>query len=212
MNADEQLKVGDPTPMINDPSATEEPWVLPSPRKVGIITLIVSESALFTIFVVAYVFYMGKSLNGPFPADVLEFPLFGTIALLSSSFTVIGAEVMLRRGHRLGFLIWWGLTLLLGAYFVYFTAVEWLHLINVKNLTLDVNVFGTTFYSLVGLHLTHVFIGLLLLSLVWVLTLFGKISSDHHEHVEMVSWHWHFVDVIWIVVVTVVYIISVRVN
>jgi len=102
--------------------------------------------------------------------------------------------------------------LLLGAYFVYFTAVEWLHLINVKNLTLDVNVFGTTFYSLVGLHLTHVFIGLLLLSLVWVLTLFGKISSDHHEHVEMVSWYWHFVDVIWIVVVTVVYIISVRVN
>lgn len=208
----ERLQVGDPAPMINDPSAADEPWVLPSPRKVGLISLIVTESALFTIFVVAYVFYMGKSLNPPFPRDVLEFPLFGTIALLSSSITVVVAEMMLKRMHRLGFLLWWGLTIALGAYFVYFTGAEWWHLIYGENLTIDVNVFGSTFYSLVGLHLTHVIVGLLLLSIVWVLTLFGKIPADHKEHIEMISWYWHFVDVIWIVVVTVVYIISVRVN
>jgi cytochrome c oxidase subunit III len=208
----ERLASGDPAPMINDPAATEEPWVLPSTRKVGILSLILTESALFTIFVVAYVFYMGKSLNPPYPKDVLEFPWLGTIALLSSSFTIVAAEIMLRRSHRLGFLLCWGITIALGAYFVYFTAFEWLHLITVKNLTIDVNVFGTTFYSLVGLHLSHVFIGLLLLSIVWLLTFFGKIPADHHEHIEMISWYWHFVDVIWIVVVTVVYIISVRVG
>ena len=64
--------------------------------------------------------------------------------------------------------------------------------------------------QLVGLHLSHVFIGLLLLSTVWLLTFFGKIPKDHHEHIEVVSWYWHFVDAIWLVVVTVVYIISVN--
>jgi len=197
--------------MINDPSETETPWRLPSPRKVGIISLIVTESALFTIFVVAYVFYMGGSLNGPYPSEVLEFPLFGTIALLGSSLTILAAEFMLKHLNRVGFLLWWGVTIALGAYFIYFTATEWWHLIYEKNLTISTNVFGSTFYSLVGLHLSHVFIGLLLLSTVWLLTLFGKIPKDHTEHIEMVSWYWHFVDVIWIVVVTVVYIISVRI-
>ncbi len=206
----ENLQPGDPSGFINDPSATETPWRLPSTRKVGIICLIVTESALFTIFVVAYLFYMGKSLNGPFPKDVLTFPWWGSIALFSSSATVMIAEKMLHRVHRPGFLLWWGLTILLGAYFVFFTAQEWWHLIFEKNLTLSTNVFGTTFYALVGLHLSHVIIGLLLLSVVWLFTLFRKVPTDHGEHVEMISWYWHFVDAIWVVVLTVVYIISVN--
>lgn len=210
MSAERHLHAGDPSPMINDPSGTDAPWRLPSHRRVGMVSLILTESALFTIFVVAYVFYIGKSLNPPYPADVLEFPLLGTIALLSSSFTILAAEWMLKKTNRLGFLIWWGVTILLGAYFVWFTAAEWWHLIYEKNLTISTNVFGSTFYSLVGLHLSHVLIGLLLLSTVWILTALGKIPKDHTEHVEMISWYWHFVDVIWIVVLTVVYIISVR--
>jgi cytochrome c oxidase subunit 3/cytochrome o ubiquinol oxidase subunit 3 len=206
----EKLHAGEPAHMINDPSALEVPWRLPSPRKVVIISLILTESALFTIFVVAYVFYMGKSLNRPYPSEVLEFPWLGTIALLGSSVTVIIAEMMLHRMRRVGFLIWWGITIAMGAYFVYFTGAEWMHLIYKENLTISTNVFGSTFYALVGLHLSHVLIGLLLLSAVWIITAVKGISVSHTEHFEMISWYWHFVDAIWIVVVTVVYIISVH--
>jgi cytochrome c oxidase subunit 3/cytochrome o ubiquinol oxidase subunit 3 len=116
----------------------------------------------------------------------------------------------LHRGNKLAFHFWWALTIALGAYFLWFTGMEWKHLIFTENLTLATNVFGTTFYSLVGLHASHVIIGLFLLTLILVLSLLGKIPADHTEHIEMISWYWHFVDVIWIVVVTVVYIISIR--
>lgn len=190
---------------------TADAWKLPSPRKVGIACLIVTESALFTIFVVAYLFYMGKSLQGPYPNEVLEFPWLGSIALIGSSFTILAAERFLANGNRKGFLVWWGITMALGAYFLFFTGREWVHLIFDKGLTLQTNTFGTTFYSLVGLHASHVIIGLVLLSAVFIAGLRDSIHPDHHEHVEMISWYWHFVDAIWIVVVTVVYILSVRV-
>lgn len=192
------------------PAPSDTPWRLPSPRKIGIMCLIITESALFTIFVVAYIWYMGKSLNPPYPSQVLEFPWLGSIALFSSSFTIIMAEKMLRCGNKPGFHAWWGATIGLGAYFLFFTAGEWWHLIAEKNLAISTNVFGSTFYALVGLHGSHVIIGLALLSLVWVLSLLGKVSKDHGEHLEMISWYWHFVDAIWLVVVTVVYIISTR--
>lgn len=206
----ENLQAGDPSGFINDPTPAETPWVLPSPRKVGIACLILTESALFTIFVVAYVFYMGKSLNGPYPHEVLHVPWLASLALFGSSATIFLAEKALHHSHRGNFLIWWGVTILLGLYFVGFSAYEWWHLIYKENLTISTNVFGSTFYSLVGLHLSHVLIGLLLLGLVWFLTLFGKIPKDHSEHVEMISWYWHFVDAIWVVVLTLVYFISVR--
>lgn len=209
----ENIQPGPAAGILTDPAPVGE-WRLPSPRKVGITCLIITESALFSIFVMAYLWYMNKSLNGPYPHEVLEFPLWGSLALFSSSATVVVAEKMLHRSHRLGFLIWWGLTILLGAYFVYFSATEWYHLIfaedPARRLTISSNVFGSTFYSLVGLHLSHVIIGLLLLSMVWLFTLFGKVPKDHSEHVEMISWYWHFVDAIWVVVLTVVYIISIK--
>jgi cytochrome c oxidase subunit 3/cytochrome o ubiquinol oxidase subunit 3 len=206
----EKVQVGDPTGFINDPTPAEKPWVLPSPRKVGIICLITTETALFTIFVVAYVFYMGKSLNGPYPSDVLHVPWLASLALFGSSVTIFLAEKALHHSHRPSFLIWWGVTILMGVYFVGFSGWEWYHLIYKEGLTISTNVFGSTFYSLVGLHLSHVIVGLLLLSIVWFLTLFGKVPKDHSEHVEMISWYWHFVDAIWVVVLTLVYFISVR--
>ena len=183
---------------------------MPSPRKVGVISLIVTESALFTIFLVAYLFSMGKSLNGPYPAEVLKFPILATVALLSSSVTIVLSERALHRGKKAAFHFWWALTIALGSYFLWFTATEWQHLIFTENLTLATNLFGTTFYSLVGLHASHVIIGLFLLALIFVMSVLGKISPAHTEHIEMISWYWHFVDAIWIVVVTVVYIISIR--
>ena len=167
------------------PAKTAGPWVLPSQRKVGVICLILTESALFAIFVVAYVYYMGKSLNPPFPRDVIPFPTKtrGSQVSLSSasSFTIVYAEKMMHKLDRKGFLIWWGITMALGAYFVYYSATEWMELIYHEGLTISVNVFGTTFYSLVGLHLSHVIVGLILLGIIFVLTLFGKDSHGSHR-------------------------------
>lgn len=185
-------------------------WKLPSTRKVGMISLILTESALFTIFLVAYLFYMGKSLNGPYPKEVLHFPVIATIALLGSSGTIFLAELGLHKNRMGMFRLWWGITMAMGIYFVGFSAWEWHHLIFNENLTLATNVFGTTFYSLVGLHLAHVIVGLVLLGLVLGFSLAGKLDEAHHEHVEMISWYWHFVDAIWVVVAFVVYILSVR--
>jgi cytochrome c oxidase subunit III len=210
----EHLHVGKPHRFVNDPSEEAGPWLLPSPRKVGLISLIITESSLFSIFVVAYIFYMGKSLNPPFPREVIAFPTktpwLASIALFASSFTIIYAEKMMHKLDRKRFLIWWGITMALGAYFVFYSATEWMELIYHEGLTISVNVFGTTFYSLVGLHLSHVIVGLVLLSIIFVLTLLGKIPVDHIEHTEMISWYWHFVDAIWVVVLTLVYFISVR--
>jgi cytochrome c oxidase subunit III len=183
-------------------------WSLPSRRKVGVIGLILTESALFTIFVTAYLFYIGKSITGPYPKEVLELPILATIYLLSSSLTVVLAERAFRRGHTGGFRLWWLITILLAVAFLGSTAVEWRRLIFRDNLTISTNLFGTTFYSLVGLHASHVIVGLILLVLVLILSLRGYVTRAHSEHVEMLSWYWHFVDGIWIIVFTVVYIIG----
>jgi len=183
-------------------------WVLPSRRKIGVISLIVTETALFTIFAVAYLYYIGKSLSGPFPAQVLEPPILATICLLSSSVTIMLAERAFRTGANGSFKLWWLITILLAAVFLGWTALEWRRLIYQHNLTIRTNLFGTSFYSLVGLHATHVVAGLILLSLVFWLSLRGLVTRSYSEHIEMVSWYWHFVDAVWVVVFTVVYIIG----
>jgi cytochrome c oxidase subunit III len=183
-------------------------WRLPSRRRVAVACLIVTESAMFTIFVVAYLYYLGKSSTGPSPAQVLETPILSTICLLGSSLTIVVAERALRRANRGGFQLWWAFTILLAAVFLGATASEWHRLITVHHLTISTNLFGTTFYSLVGLHASHVVVGVTLLGLILVLSLRGHVKNEHHEHVEMISWYWHFVDAVWVVVFTVVYIIG----
>jgi len=183
-------------------------WRLPSRRKMAVACLIFTETAMFTIFVVAYLFYLGKSLTGPYPNEVLETPILSTICLLGSSLTIVFAERALRQENRGRFQFWWLVTIVLAAIFLGATASEWHRLITVDHLTIGTNLFGTTFYSLVGLHATHVVVGLTLLGLVLFLSLRGHLKKQHHEHVEMISWYWHFVDAVWVVVFTVVYIIG----
>src|SRR5712692_5752617 len=183
-------------------------WTLPSRRKVAVICLIGTEAALFTIFVVAYLFYMGKSLTGPYPAQQLDVPIRATICLLSSSVTVVLAERAFRQGHTGGFQLWWLITILLAAEFLHSTACEWQRLIFTDHLTISTNLFGTTFYSVVGLHATHVIVGLILLVLVLIMSLRGYLKQAYAEHVEMLSWYWHFVDAVWVVVFSVVYVIG----
>src|SRR6266849_9798981 len=129
---------------------TTATWKLPYRGKVGMACLIVAESAIFTIFVVAYLFYVGKSFSGPTPREVLETPIFYTICLLSSSLTIHFAGKALERGRRAAFLTLWSLTIALGALFLYGTGQEWHRLIYEHGLTISTNLFGTTYYSLVG--------------------------------------------------------------
>jgi cytochrome c oxidase subunit 3 len=183
-------------------------WELPSRGIVGIACLIVAEAAIFIIFVVAYIYYIGKSLSGPTPHDVLKLPIFDTVCLLSSSLTVHFAVAALYRGKRGLCSIWLASTVLLGAIFLAGTAREWHELIYRDGLTIKTNLFGTTFYSLVGLHATHVVIGLLLLSLALLFSLRGQVTSKHADRLEVLSLYWHFVDAVWVVVFLVVYVLG----
>ena len=187
---------------------TEAAWVLPARGRVGMFGLIAAESAIFTIFVVAYLFYIGKSLSGPLPNDVLHTPLFLTICLLSSSVTIHFAATALRSARVSGFATWWAVTIGLGAVFLGGTAREWHHLIYDAGLTIRTNLFGTSYYSLVGLHAFHVTAGLVGLTTVLLFALGGHVRQEHAERVDVLSLYWHFVDVVWIVVFTVVYVIG----
>jgi cytochrome c oxidase subunit 3 len=125
---------------------------LPARGPVGMYALIAAEAAIFTIFVVAYFFYIGKSLFAPTPAELLSPPIFYTVCLLSSSLTIHFAAKSLGGGKVRGFGAWWLLTIILGAIFLYGTASEWHRLIYKAGLTITTNLFGTTYYSLVRLH------------------------------------------------------------
>jgi len=170
--------------------------------------LIAAEAAIFIIFVVAYLYYAGKSLTGPMPKDVLRTPVFYTACLLSSSLTIHFAIGAVRRGSIRSFRNWWFGTVALGTVFLYGTAREWYRLIFERGLTIRTNLFGTTFYSLVGLHGFHVIVGLILLSTVLAFTLSGHVGQGHAYRLDVLSLYWHFVDAVWVVVFTVVYIIA----
>jgi cytochrome c oxidase subunit III len=193
--------------LVSRPGRSVE-WQLPSKRRVGMTALIVGESAIFTIFVVAYVFYLGKSRTGPTPAQVLEIPILATICLLSSSLTIWRAEKAIEDDRMGSFTVWLGATIALAAVFLTNTVLEWKKLIYQDGLTVSTNLFGTTFYSLVGLHATHVVVGMFLLTSVFIFSLFGWVDSRQSERFGVIALYWHFVDGVWIVVFTVVYLIG----
>ncbi len=182
-----------------------------SRAKVGMASLIFMESALFSAFLVTYLYYIGKSPTGPQPMDCLDLGLvtINSICLFASSATVVFAVRALSRGSLKGFQVWMLLTILLGLEFLIGTGLEWKKLIEVQGLTIDSNVFGTTFYTLVGFHAFHVIVGLVLLTGTFMLALCGCIKPERDtERVEIATWYWHFVDVVWIVVFTLVYFVG----
>jgi cytochrome c oxidase subunit III len=192
------------TPILETPGA----WTLPYRGTVAMASLIFAESAIFTIFVVAYLFYVGKSLTGPTPREVLETPIFYTICLLSSSLTIHFAGKLLKGSKRVAFLLLWLFTIVLGALFLYGTGQEWHRLIYEHGLTISTNLFGTTYYSLVGLHAFHVTAGLIMLSIVLLFGLAGRVGPEQSARIDVLSMYWHFVDVVWVVVFTVVYVLG----
>jgi cytochrome c oxidase subunit III len=184
-------------------------WRLPSRGRVGMWCLIAAESAIFTIFVVAYLFYIGKSTTGPRPGDVLHPPIFYTVCLFASSVTIhLAVRGMVASGMA-AFGRWWLATILLGATFLFGTTREWMHLIFDDGLTVSTSLFGTTYYSLVGLHAFHVTMGLLALTIVAMFCFSARLRREHAERLEILSMYWHFVDAVWVVVFTVVYVIGV---
>lgn len=193
--------------MSSVPIFADENWQLPSRGKVGMLSLIIGECGIFSIFVIAYVYYIGRSLSGPTP-HILEVPIFNTVCLLSSSGTIWLAEREIEHGRIRRFGLLWGLTIVLGLIFIVGTAAEWRTLIYQHGLTISTNLFGTTFYSLVGLHATHVIVGLVGLSIIMIFTLLGHVNQSHAERIKVFSLYWHFVDAVWVVVFTVVYLVG----
>ena len=197
------------TGVAGAPGAAEaRKWALPPKGTVGMLLFIAAEASIFSIFVVAYLYYMGKDTIGPTPREVLKVPILITVLLLSSSGTITAAERALKRGRVRAFGIWWLATILLGAAFLVGTAQEWRELMTEHNLTIRTNLFGTTFYSLVGLHATHVLLGLIALTVVMLLTAAKKVRQEHAWRTVVLGLYWHFVDVVWVVVFTVVYVIG----
>jgi cytochrome c oxidase subunit 3/cytochrome o ubiquinol oxidase subunit 3 len=176
--------------------------------RVGMLCLILAESTIFSIFVVAYLYYASKSLSGPTPREVLHVPIFNSICLFASSFTIVMAERAIARGKGRLFGQWWLLTIVLGVIFILGTAREWHRLIYQEGLTITTNLFGTTYYSLVGLHAFHVVVGLTGLSIIMIFTVLGHVKQEHARRIGVFSLYWHFVDVVWVVVLSVVYFIA----
>src|SRR5260370_714959 len=185
---------------------TPATWKLPYRGKVGMACLIIAESAIFTIFVVAYLYYTGKSLTGPTPREVLETPIFFTVCLLSSSLTIHLASKLLERGNRGAFLGLWFLTIVLGGLFLFGTGQEWHRLIFEHGLTISTNLFGTTYYSLVGLHATHVTVGLLMLTIVLLFGLAGRVGREQSARIDVLFMYLPFVGAVLGVVFTVGYV------
>ena len=196
---------GHAVPMLENASE----WRLPSRGRVAMWCFLGAESAVFTIFVVAYLFYVGKSTSGPQPGDVLHAPIFNTVCLLLSSATIHLAVRAIGANRMAAFGRWWLATILLGATFLFGTGREWSQLIYGDGLTIRTNLFGTTYYSLVGLHAFHVTMGLVALTIVAVFNFRARLGREHAERLEILSMYWHFVDAVWLVVFSVVYVIGV---
>jgi cytochrome c oxidase subunit 3/cytochrome o ubiquinol oxidase subunit 3 len=176
----------------------------------GMISFLVSEVALFGTLILTYLFYLGKDVVGPTPAAALKLPLVlcTTACLLASSLTIHLAERALERGKQGGFILWWLATIALGAVFLGGTAFEWHDLISRYHLTISRNLFGTNYYTLVGLHALHVTGGVTIMLIVLGLALARQVTSANRAGVGLVAWYWHFVDGVWVVVFTVVYLVG----
>jgi cytochrome c oxidase subunit III len=179
-------------------------------NKVGMACFLATEAAFFSTLIVAYLTYVGKDPTPPTPKGSLNLwlALANTACLVTSSVTIMLAERMLWRAARGAFLLAMIATIALGAGFLVITGYEWYGLITVDKLTIGRNLFGTTYFTLVGFHAAHVSMGLLVMLGVVLATAARKIDQSHAPRVEMLSWYWHFVDTVWIVILIVVYLLG----
>jgi cytochrome c oxidase subunit III len=191
-------------------------------RKLAIWTFIGSECMFFATLISNYLTNKGKSLVGPFPHEpwtdpatgtvmepIIEIPLVtvGTALLLFSSLFIVLALYGAQKGNRKMLIGWLAATLFCGMFFVGMQVYEFTHFVH-KGLTLSRNMFGASFYILTGFHGTHVTIGVIWLLTMFVLALRGKLTPNRSLNLEMAALYWHFVDVVWIIIFPVVYLIQ----
>lgn len=182
-----------------------------TPGQAGMLSFLLTEVAFFGTLIMSYVYFLRQTTEStPNPSEVFSLPLvlFSSLCLFSSSGTIHMAEKSLHGGKRQAFLGWLAATILLGLTFLGCTAKEWFDLIYRDGLTISRNMFGTTYFTLVGFHATHVTIGIIVMTLFLSLGLRGHITEKNPEGVQLTSWYWHFVDGVWVVVFLLVYIIG----
>jgi heme/copper-type cytochrome/quinol oxidase subunit 3 len=176
-------------------------------NKLGMILFIASESIFFALLILAYALLHNAPQNGPTAANSLN-PLvtgFFSLFLFSSSYTVWRAVKNRREGNRPRMLLWLGVTILFGIIFLSGQGLEWSLLIR-SGTTISTNTFGTTFFTLTGFHGLHVIIGLVLLGLMLALSLPAQVKHPQANTVDTISLYWHFVDGVWVVIFSLVYL------
>jgi heme/copper-type cytochrome/quinol oxidase subunit 3 len=167
-----------------------------------------SECLFFGAFIATYLLYRGRSVEGPTPKDVYNIPFTSVTSfiLLMSSLTMVLALAAIMRGDYRRLRVWLLATALFGATFIGGQVFEFTEFVR-QGVTLDRNLFGSTFFVLTGLHGAHVTAGIIWLLSLWGLATQGRLTSRDSERVEIAGLYWHFVDVVWIVIFTVVYLI-----
>ncbi len=176
--------------------------------KLAMWLFLASDCLLFGALISAYVLYRGSSVVGPYPGDVFDIPYtsVSSFVLLASSLTMVLALAAIQRGEIGRMRVWLLATALLGMTFVGGQVYEFTSFYR-EGLTLSTNLFGTTFYVLTGFHGTHVGVGILMLLSLVSMSFTGRITPRDTMAVELVGLYWHFVDIVWIVIFTVVYLI-----
>lgn len=177
--------------------------------KVGFWTFIGSECLFFASLISTYMVYKGRSVTGPFPSEILDIPLtsISTFVLLMSSLAMVLALDGVQRGSKSKALIWLGAVIILGSTFLGFQVYEFNHFVH-EGLTLQTNVFGSSFFVLTGFHGAHVTVGVIWMITLWILAARGKLNPGNALRVEIAGLYWHFVDIVWIVIFTLVYLIQ----
>lgn len=177
--------------------------------KLGFWTFIGSESLFFGGLISTYMVYQGRSVTGPYPSDVFNIWLtsLSTFVLLMSSLAMVLALAAVQRGSRKGSLTWLMVTAVMGMIFLGFQAYEFTHFVDL-GLKIDTNLFGSTFFFMTGFHGAHVTVGVLWLLALWVQAFRGQLGQKDAVRVEVAGLYWHFVDIIWIVIFTFVYLLE----
>jgi cytochrome c oxidase subunit 3/cytochrome o ubiquinol oxidase subunit 3 len=177
--------------------------------KLAMWLFLASDCLLFGALISSYVLYRGASLVGPYPNEVFDIPYtsVSSFVLLASSLTMVLALAAIQRGDQGQLRVWLLATALLGTTFVGGQVYEFTSFAREHELYLTTNLFSTTFYVLTGFHGTHVAIGIVMLLTLLALSFGGRIPTERSQTVELVGLYWHFVDIVWIVIFTVVYLI-----
>ena len=179
-----------------------------SNTKLAMWVFLSSECLFFGAFIATYLLYRGRSVKGPTPKDVYNIPFTSVTSfiLLMSSLTMALAVASITRGDVDRNRVWLATTAMLGAVFIGGQVYEFTTFYR-EGLGYTTNIFGSAFYTLTGFHGAHVTVGIIWLLSLWGLSMQGKLGVQHAEKVEIAGLYWHFVDVVWIVIFTVVYLI-----